>query len=96
MRIVYGLRITLTIEKSQHRVKGKITLLTKLPGAFNTVTTDRDRGVGMVGCRFSTADAEFLFIVQIPSSLIDVRQIRYLPIYNPHAHPAYITENTYE
>jgi hypothetical protein len=37
MRIFYGLRITLTIEKSRHRVKGKITLLTKLSGTFDVI-----------------------------------------------------------
>ena len=34
-------------------------LLAKLPGAFDEVTTERDRSVGMIKCRFSTADAEF-------------------------------------
>ena len=61
MRIFYGLRITLTIEKSRHRVKSEIALLTKLPGAFNKVTTERDRGVGMIGCWYSKAEAEFFF-----------------------------------
>ena len=63
MRIFSGLRITLTIEKSQHRVKGKITLLTKLPGTFDIVTPERDWSVGMIGCWFATADAEFFLFV---------------------------------
>ncbi len=61
MRIFYGLRITLTIEKSRHRVESEIALLTNLPGTFDVVTTERDWSVGMIGCRFITADAEFFF-----------------------------------
>ena len=59
MRIFYGLRITLTIEKSRHRVKSEIALLTKLPGAFDIPSSHRHGRRNIIFCFYSTADALF-------------------------------------
>ena len=59
MRIFYGLRITLTIEKSRHRVKSEIALLTKLPGAFDIPSSHRHGRRNVIFCFYSTADTLF-------------------------------------
>ena len=59
IRIFYGLRITLTIEKSRHRVKNEIALLTKLPGAFDIPSSHRHVRRNVIFCFYSTADTPF-------------------------------------
>ena len=54
--------VTITIESSRQWVKFVEALLTKLPGTFDIVTAERDWGVGMIDCWFSTADAEFVHL----------------------------------
>lgn len=48
-----------TPQSPRHRVQILKTILTKLPGTFDVVTAEVDWGVGVVGCWFTTADAEF-------------------------------------
>lgn len=49
-----------TPQSSRHRVQKLEAILTKLPGTFYVVTAKADWGVDVVGCWFSTADAEFV------------------------------------
>lgn len=48
------------------RIKRVITILTQLAGAFDVIASERDRCVGLIGCWFIAANAEFVhsFILQ--------------------------------